>query len=172
MSPGRQSTAGGKPVLQTPPATTPIIADMDLEPVSPEDESLDELLEDAVDKSQSKEAESHSMTAEKEQPSTDVLKVATEEDGEGTARRWKGKVPIEMVDFGEAARHARGTGSGGGSSSSSLSGISSGVRAQYSVENDRRSARRPDGCAFAGGKYGTSTSRPPSSSTPGYGFLA
>lgn len=105
--------------LERRPVTPSVMADLELEPVSPDDDSLDKLFEEGEEEKEEdcaadQKEEGGSRKVRKEDAgSKDDGKSASsdgqEEEGEDGDRRRKNRVPIEMVDFGEAARHTRST---------------------------------------------------------------
>ena len=114
------------------PVTPSVMADLELEPVSPDDDSLDmmddeeeEVGEPGGKSSPDKKADAGSKDMQKAPPASESQRSGSPEEGEAGDRRRKSRVPIELVDFGEAARHARATagpsasGGGGGSAAPS-----------------------------------------------------
>lgn len=120
------------------PVTPSVMADLELEPVSPEDDSLDNVMEeeDGVEEDDSKRSDKKGDAGSREgqkAPSSEGQRSDSQEEGEGGERRRKNRVPIELVDFGEAARHARASAGTSGSSSTTPGSWSS---------------RRPDGRVY------------------------
>ncbi|KAK7489549.1 hypothetical protein BaRGS_00019183, partial [Batillaria attramentaria] len=128
-----------------------VMADLELEPVSPDDESLDEVLGEGGEQAQISDSSRQDISYKEGQVTSkcDIAKGVQQEDEEETERRGKSRIPIELVDFGEAARHSRAGGAA-------------------AVSGDRGNTRRQDGRGYGGSKYtqGAPVSRLPSGSGP------
>lgn len=104
------------------PVTPSVMADLELEPVSPEDDSLDNVMEEEEGAEEDgkcfdKKGDAASSKEGHKAPSSEGQRSDSQEEGESGERRRKSRVPIELVDFGEAARHARATAGASGSGS-------------------------------------------------------
>lgn len=153
---------------QKTPILSNFMADLELEPVSPDDESIGETFDDADLESNSKTTDYKSEVLRNEgqvRGCAEPLKPVVL-DAEEVERRRKSRVPIELVDFGEAERHARttnstsSTGGSGGPSGVGVSGNVAGGRGIPYGEDEWRGGRRPDMRGYGAPKYAGPLNRP------------